>query len=347
MKHSILKILLLLFWQLSSIYSQTSTARFLYWSPSAEITAMGGAGVAIVNNSFAAYYNPASFAFGKGLGFSSSFMQPFCTFSNTTQFMLAVSFPIVGVGKIGFSFNGFWIENQVRTRENSPEPLGLSNDPPEFFSPTHYQIKASYAGKLADNISLGGSFSFLRINLSKVQAGEEMGDGTASIILLDAGFLINDLWEEVTYKPEEKNTNSIINNNISPGVTIGFSLLNFGPEISYIYEAQSDPAPSIALLGFSYTPIFSEVFRSRVLIDFEKRIYDSNTLDYIHFGGEVLLYKIISLRGGYAYNNINSDLSFPTFGAGVNYKFIYANVSRYIKHVLPTWQFDIKISLEN
>ena len=346
MKQKLLHLILLLCFPIMELVSQSSTARFLYWSPSAEITAQGGAGVAIANNSFSAYYNPASFAFSKSTGIASSFMQPFSSFQNTSQFMLSLSYPTKGMGTFALSLNSFWIENVARTGPDSPDILGAARDQPKIFEPTNYQIKASYANKIANNIAVGVSASVLHIALSKMPTSFEHGGGATTSVLLDAGFLITDLWQEGTYKLKYDSINVPPNDNLSRGVVIGVSILNIGPKISFIDNSQGDPPPSVFLLGISYTPLYSNLVSSRLLVDLEKRIYDSNTLDYIHYGGEVLLYNMISLRSGYVMNNINADQSYPTVGLGINYLFFNANISRYKKYLVPTWQFDAKINLE-
>lgn len=346
MKKNIFLIMLIFFLPLLNSFSQTSTARFLYWSPSAEITAMGGAGVAIVDNSLSAYYNPAGLGFNKTFNVAGSFMQPFPSFKNTAQLMLSSHFPLEGIGTFALSLNSYWLENQIRTGTNDPSPIGGVNDNPKLFTPTNYQIKLTYADNISDNFAFGASVSFLRIKLSPIPTEAEVGSGTSSNLLVDVGILVKDLLTEGTYTTEPVDSNSVFVDNIRPGVSIGFSILNLGPEISFIDDAQSDPSPSFALFGFSYTPFYTYEFTSRLLLDVEKRIYDSDEIDFIHVGGEVQFFKLISLRGGYLFNNVNDDLSYPTFGLGLNLKLLSVNVSRYKKYIVPTWQFDTKISLE-
>lgn len=327
-------------------YSQKSAARFLYWPPSAESTSLGGAGVSIIDNSFSAYYNPSSFAFSKKLNIAGSFMQPFSSFQNTAQFMLSLACPIEEFGTLALSLNSFWSDNQIRTSENDPSALGGAADNPKLFDPTNYQIKLSYANRIMDNLSVGLSLSFLRIGLTPLAAGQEQGDGNVSTVLFDLGFLVKDLFNDITYSKLSSNNQSLSDRKIQKGITIGLSVLNLGPEIFFINKAQSDPPPSFAILGFSYTPVITDIISSKILVDFEKRIYDSNKLDYIHTGGEIQFWDLVSLRVGYSFNNINADQSFPTYGIGINYKSISANLSRYKKYFLSTWQFDTRISLE-
>jgi hypothetical protein len=272
-------------------------------------------------------------------------MQPFPSFGNTAQFMFSISCPFKELGTVALTLNSYWMDAQLRTGSWGPDTYGILEEP-KLFKPSNYQIKASYSNALSGNVSIGLSASILRIVLSSSGTESEQGNGEVSTILLDAGVLVKDLFNMATYQSKADTLDNITNDNIHPGISVGFSLLNFGPKIYYIDNAQKDPSPSIALLGFVYTPIITSTISARILMDFEKRIYDSNKLDYIHSGAEFILYKMFSLRGGYAANIISPELSYPTFGIGINYKFIYANVSRYKKYLLPTWQFDTKISLE-
>lgn len=346
MKKNILLMMLIFFLPVLNSFSQTSTARFLYWSPSAEITAMGGAGVAIVNNSLSAYYNPAGLGFNRSLNVAGTFMQPNSSFYNTAQAILSVSFPFEDVGTFAASLNAYWFENQLRTGSNDPSPFSMTRDQPEFFDPTHLQIKLSYATEIGNDISLGISTSLLMNSLITGPTEGEKGKGSNTTLMADIGILVKDLLMGATFTPLPIDSATVITDNIRPGVSIGFSFLNLGPKIFFIDKEQSDPPPSFALLGISYTPIYTYGFTSRLLLDIEKRIYDSDKIDFIHFGGEVRLFKLVSLRAGYLLNNVNDDLSYPTFGFGINLKLLNVNVSRYKKYIVPTWQFDAKISLE-
>lgn len=346
MKKNILLMMLIFFLPVLNSFSQTSTARFLYWSPSAEITAMGGAGVAIVNNSLSAYYNPAGLGFNKTFNVAGTFMQPYSTFYNTAQSILSVYSHFEDVGTFAISLNAYWFENQVRTSSNEPSPIGMTRDKPDFFDPTHLQIKLSYATEIANDISFGISTSLLMNSLSPQPTEGEREGGSNTTLMADIGILVKDLLMGTTFTSQPIDSATVITDNIRPGVSIGFSVLNLGPKIFFIDKEQSDPPPSFALLGISYTPIYTYGFTSRFLLDIEKRIYDSDEIDFIHLGSEVRLFKLVSLRVGYLFNNVNDDLSYPTFGFGINLKLLNVNVSHYKKYVVPTWQFDAKISLE-
>lgn len=344
--HLKLLVLLLSLFSICIVFPQTSTARFLYWQPSAEIRALGGAGVSIVGNSFSAYYNPASFAFDTTLNFSASFTQPFSDFKNTSHTFISASLPIKNVGTFAISLNAFWIENQVRTSEESPEQLGVISDNPELFNPTHWQLKLSYANKINDNIAFGVNLNLLSISLTDLSFGESDFTGTSFAFLLDGGVLIKDILSEVTYLDVKPIQNLWIDNTNHSGFSLGFSLLNLGQNISYYDPTYKDSPPAFALFGFSYWPVFTNLFSDRILIDYEKKLYDSGKYDLIHIGNEIVLFKLVSLRGGYVINTGDIQENYFTYGLGVKTKYFSVNVARYNQFIKSSWHFDARLTLE-
>ena len=333
------KILLVLFFAaLSNVSAQSSTARFLYWSTSAETAALGGAGSAIPGNSFSAFLNPAGLAFQKAFTVGSSFYQPFSPFDFNAQFLLTVSHADDSFGALGMTMGGYWSQAQLRTGNGGYE-YGVLQDNPSILEPTNFQYKLSYAKKIKKHLSAGMSFSVLGVRLANKPTESEQGNGETVAALADFGILFTNFLPNSTYSKSGGEGNNF------KGFSFGLSILNLGPDIFYIDEVQADPPPSLILLGISYSPFYSENINSRVLIDFEKRLYDSDDLDFIHTGGEVTIYDIISLRLGYQLNNINND-SFFTYGAGIRYRALSFNIARFKKYILTSWQFDVQISSE-
>src|SRR3990172_2774730 len=152
------------------LFSQNSTVRFMLWQPSARSMAMGGAGVAVTDNSFAAFYNPAALAFSK-INLSTSYVEPFPFLENTIHSLTALAIPLRGIGVFGFSANRFWMEGQAYTDESGPEILGGDFVDTNFFKSTHWELKLSYAALLSENVSAGINVSFLKINLAEVNVG--------------------------------------------------------------------------------------------------------------------------------------------------------------------------------
>jgi hypothetical protein len=325
-------------------FAQSSTARFLYWQPSAEITAMGGAGVAIPDNAFAAYYNPASFGFAKSFRIAASYVKPNPTFDGDIHSMISFSCPIQSFGTVAVSLNSFWLGMNYRTGEASPEPIGTFGDP-GILSPTHIQLKLSYASLINENISIGFSVSYLRMDLDK-DLSLPNGTRSFSTILLDGGIIFKNLFSDVSSNSTNEISNKIIDDTNNKGLSAGLSLLSFGPTISFIDAEQSDPPPSMIVLGFNYYHELTNSIGASMLLDFEKRIFDSKTLDYIHIGDDILFFRIFSIRTGYVIDTQNSNTSYFTFGFGAKIKFAAMNISHYKKFLTPAWHIDAKFNVE-
>lgn len=98
----------------TTIYSQSSTARFLFLQPSSVVIFLGGAAVSMPNNSFVAYYNPASFSFINTFGMAASFERFFSSFYNDIHSMIKFVNPFEEFGSVALTFNLFWLDPQIR-----------------------------------------------------------------------------------------------------------------------------------------------------------------------------------------------------------------------------------------
>jgi hypothetical protein len=329
--------------------AQNSTATFLYWQPSARSYAMGGIGSALSDDIYSTYYNPAGLAFSKKITLTGSFVKPFPFFGNIANSFFGISLKIDDSNALGISSNLFWMGKQIRTSEASPEPIGVED------TPFHWNIKLSYSYLIFNNFSAGISAGILHINLSDRPVGEEHSTGTATTILVDAGILAKDLLQESTFEPDEGENKyppffdwllEIGEDYRSRGFSVGMSISNLGPDIAYIDEVQSDPSPSKLLLGLTYNVFSSKPLGIVLGTDFEKRLHESNTLDYLHMGGEIKLFKVLNLRMGYFLNTIENGYSYLTYGGGISLKFLSINVARYNRSLESTWHFDSVVSFE-
>ncbi|MEN8194304.1 MAG: hypothetical protein ABFS12_15900, partial [Bacteroidota bacterium] len=289
-------------------------------------------------------YNPASFAISQNYWGAVSFEKPFSSFKNQTHSMISVALPTKDYGVFAITLNNFWSESPAFTSTGGPDIIGLANDKPELFSPTHIQLKGSYANMLSENMAFGISLSLLNTSYSNVQVGQEQGSGEAFTVLVDAGFLMNNLFVNSTYTKPTKLKNNFIQGEENLGFSVGFALLNFGPKIFFIDKEQEDYPPSLILLGFSYWALSTDFISTKIAFDLENRIYDSGGFDYIHIGSDLRFYKLFSIRAGYVFDNVNSELSYFTVGGGLITKYGSFNVARYKKYITPTWSFDIRIN---
>ena len=169
-------------------------------------------------------------------------------------------------------------------------------------------------------------------------------------MLFGAGVLLRDILPEATWKPPLNHNSTFLNRYADArersGLSVGFSLSNAGPSISFIDNAQKDNPPTLISIGTAYFPVSSPVFTLLFSIDFEKEIFESSPLDYLHLGDEITLFNIVSLRSGYFLDTNSPTTSYFTFGGGIHLKFFSFNIARYKRSLLPSWHFDGTISLE-
>ena len=329
--------------------AQNSTATFLYWQPSARSYAMGGIGSSLTDDIYSAYYNPSGLAFSEKLTIAGSFVNPYPFLGNIANSFFGISLRIDSSNSIGISTNLFWMGKQVRTLENDPSPVGVED------TPVHWNAKLSYSYAIFNNLSVGLSAGILKINLSDFKVGEEQNVGTTTTFLLDAGIQARALLSESTF---------IINDTAkgySPffdwlietgeayrfrGFSIGISVTNLGPDISYVDQVQSDSPPSKLLLGLTYNAVASNAFGMLFGIEYENRFFTSTSANFFHLGGELKLFKILNFRMGYFTQMADDGLSYLTYGGGISLKFLDLNIARYNRSIESTWHFDLVISTE-
>ena len=316
---------------------QVAGARFLLWRPTATSNSMGGVGTAISQDAFAGYFNPAGLAFSKGFNLAGSFERPIPFLGNTAHSFIGASGNVGPVGAFGLSANLFWKGEYVRTVSNGPTPLGVQK-------PFDWQVKASYARLLSDGLSVGGSLSVLTQELSDVGTEHEQGQGRSTAVLFDAGFMASDLITEATWDPggpdEEAPLRDISDPLSHRGVSLGVALLNLGKKTSFIDANQPDNLPWLLSVGFAYSPVRSNVTGLLLAVDLEKQLYEHSTLDYVHWGAELRIIRLVSIRGGYFQDTYGPKNSYGTWGAGVHLRFMSFNVARYTRSLLPSWDFD-------
>lgn len=327
--------------------AQNSTARFLLWQPSAVSNAMGGVGTSLYGDAFAAYYNPAALAFAKSVTLSGSFVKPLPFFGDIAHSYFAASYRSNSFGTIAASANLFWRGAQVITSELDPTPLGGID---EF----DWSGKISYALPIRKDLAVGASLSLLRINLldfdieNQRPIGGERGNGNATAIMFDLGILFKNLLTPATYSPSGRVSDFIeklADVRQERGLSLGLSLLNSGAKVFFIDHAQADHLPTRLRLGLAYWPIQSTTFGFMLASDFEKQLYESSKLDYIHFGGEAKLLSLFCVQGGYFFDTFGSKNSNYTLGGGVHTKYLSVNLARYTRAILPSWHVDGTLSM--
>jgi hypothetical protein len=324
------------------LIAQTSTARFLLWQPSAVSNAMGGAGVALHRDIYSVSYNPSALAFVPGVSAAGSFEKPIPFFGNIVYSFLGASVATRSAGAFAASVNLYSMGKQARTLPNGPDIIGVDEA-------SHWQIKFSYAYAFSPAVAFGISANFLHIGLSKFGTAMEQGTGRTNALFADAGFLVREILQETTIEGRNETPIGFVNDmakTSEKGISLGIAILNLGPKVSFIDKQQSDNLPAILCFGLSYSPFQSGIASFRLAADYRKSLLGDPTLDYVNLGGEVLVFKILALRAGYALDPTKPATSHDTFGFGIETKYFSVNIARYERTILPTWHYDCMISLE-
>jgi hypothetical protein len=328
-----------------SLLSQETAARFLLITPSARSMGMGGAGTAFFDDAFAAFYNPAGLSFQKPINITGSFVEPL-PFDNDVEYSsMSIMLFQNNLGTFAFSGNIYALGNSVWTGEDSPVILGTYNS-------KAWVGRFYYAKEISKDIAMGLSINYMRYRLTKLEisVGTERGKGITHSIFYNFGLLIRNFLSNATYNPGDfslgQNLKDITYYVPRQGISIGFSLLNFGPKITFIDHKQADNLPSVLSLGLCYYPVDSRVVSVAIATDLENQIYEDGILNYAHFGMEYNLLGLFSIRTGYALDTYGPKNSYNTFGFALTTRYISFDVARYNRVIKSNWQYSARFNLE-
>ena len=286
-----------------------AAANFLLFSPSARAGGMGDAYVAIVDDADATFFNPAALANDELRSLSTTMYRPVPSLANDifTSFG-AYTQPFGGVGNFGISMIYTSLGTQFRTDEQGQD-LGT-------FTSFGVAFGVSYGAYITKSLSLGITTKLIHQNLAGSGAGAEQGSGTGTSFGADVGFL----WKPGTF-------------------SLGWSLRNVGPNMTFIDADQADPLPQTFTIGVGWQFLNRENYSFLIAADVYKPLPDEGfgsfisgwsdgtvseelkDMDY-HAGGEwkYSLSEVTSfaVRAGYTFDHDGNRKS-PPFGFGLKY----------------------------
>jgi hypothetical protein len=304
----------------------TAAASFLLFEPSARASAMGNAYVAIADDANATYYNPAALADFNRRSVSTTFYKPVPNLaSDIFSSFAAYTHPFDGIGNLGFSIIYTSLGKQFHT-DAQGNSLG------EFTS-FGMGLGVSYGTHLFKNLSVGVTAKFIHENLSNssnVQVGDERGKGAGTSFAGDFGLM---------WKPQSR-------------LTIGASLRNVGPNMTFIDADQADPLPQNFTLGVAFVPYKNDKSRFLITTDIYKPLPDREggffsfatgwTNDTPDAEFKDIDYKIgaewqytlseesaFALRAGY-WHDEDGKRKVPTAGLGLKYNWATFDISYFI-----------------
>jgi hypothetical protein len=294
----------------------TSSMAFLKIPVGARAEAMGGAYVAVANDAFAAFWNPAGIAqYGtrwqgkyvvdpnkapEGVKAPPSGMQKLFTGGNgvglvRNDWIADISYNALTfiqplpVGTLGLMAASLTTADMEITTEYRPNGTG------DYFSYSDMLVGMSYGLAMTDNFSFGVTAKYAR---------EVLADTQMENVMLDLGTYYWTGWRDLR---------------------LAVALVNFGPntkpngtydtydalgnELEKDFKAYSPPVEF--RLGAAYTPIAIEQHKLLVSTQLNHPIDNSEN---VKLGAEYSFAGMVFLRGGY---KVNTDEDRYTFGAGV------------------------------
>lgn len=307
----------------------TTSLQFLKVMPTARAAAMGDAFVTLAAGADAVFWNPAGIVRTTAIDVTGTITM---WLFDTRQGALAAAIPLEEYGTIGIQLQYVDFGSIEVTRTENLRMIGYGSDmhynpglTGETFSPFSYLVGVSYAKRLTDRFSTGGTVKFLNESLwgSETaivpQTGEKVNT-YARVVLFDFGMQYNTGFKSIK---------------------LGIAVQNFGSQVKFAKESYSAPlafriGTAADLLGPDALLGASEQNRVTLAYDlFQPNDYTQQ----MHVGLEYGFEDFFFLRGGYKINYDNDNL---TFGAGVRYPvegiplsvdYSYGNMGSYLPAV--------------
>ena len=285
-----------------------STAPSLTIPPGARPNGMGEAYVAIADDATAGWWNVGALPFvaNRSLAFMYSALVPDLASDVNYQFV-GYSSPTGDIGAWGVSIIYLSYGKSIAT--------GAEGNTLGEFTSWEGALTASYGMSLGDNVGVGLSLKYVRVDLAPAEFTQDNVEGAGSSFAVD----VAGLWKMA-----------------GPRLNIGAAVTNMGPDIAFIDREQSDALPFTARVGVAYTALTDEVSNFLVTLDVEQSLVwlidnqvDRRRSEIWHGGAEYRYVNLLAGRIGYVYDK-DGDFNAATYGLGFIYKdklsLDYANV---------------------
>ena len=294
MKKTVLINIILILLSASSLFAQLfpvlggqragiSTAQFLKIGVGARATAVGDAFVAISDDASALYWNPAGLAQFKGqeVIFSHS-----AWLVDINHDFLGAVYHLDGENTFGVSLTSLWMDQMQVTTEFAPFGTG------EYFGFSDIAIGISYARRMTEEFSFGGTVKYVEETLDRISM---------------RGFMI-DLG--TYYRTGLGSTRfAVVVSNFGSELAPDGEIVLVGKRENS--EWQSFAPPTIFRIGFAFEPIDTE---EHILTTAIQLNHPNDNSENVSLGAEYSWKKMLYLRGGYKFNVDEQDF---TLGAGV------------------------------
>ncbi len=223
-------------------------AIFLLIAPGARAGGMGEAQVAVANDAYASYWNPAGLGFLEGQELAMMHVNWLPGLADDLYyefFAFRKKYPTLGT--IGGHLIFLNLGEQIRTSETGDE-LGT-------FTSYMSAFALSYSALISPTQSIGLNAKVSYQHLVEMGAGSEKGKGTSTDFGFDVGYMHKE-W-------------------LLPNMILGLNLSNIGPKVSFIDPDQADPQPTNLTLGLNYALVNSEFNKLNIVYDVDKLLVSS------------------------------------------------------------------------
>ncbi len=280
---------------------------FLTFEPGARANAMGRSYCAIADDAYGMWWNPGATAFNKNTQLAGTHI-PWMAGSGIEDMFyeyLGWNQSFYGIGNINAHI--IWMDAGTQTQTNSQNVvLG------DFHSFDVAGVMGYSYELVPEKIGIGGNFKLLYSYLAP-GTGLTEKEGAAFSFAFDLGAKFQDVFV--------------------PNLDAGVVLQHIGPDITFVDVEQADPCPMTFRLGAAYTAFDNPMNRFIVTAEASKILANDDPLyqrlitGFKYFdetiygvGAEYTYLQLISLRGGY-YADVVGEVTGPSFGLGVQYKF--------------------------
>ena len=268
-------------------------AQSLLFAPGARAEGMARAGVALVNDANAIWWNPAALAFIRGHDASASYYNLVPGLAEDVNYTyLTYAQRVEGLGGIGGSF--------TYLNYGKSEATDVDGNVIEEFNSYELAPTIAYGTDLVPNMGIGVALKLVRVDLAPANVTQDQVAGQGTTFAADFGWL---------YKiPSWK-------------AAMAATVSNIGPDIAFVDEEQSDPLGRNVRFGMAYAPFETEAHRFTLTADAVRYLLPGRVLavDQWGVGGEYEFNRLIALRTGY-YSDPIGDIEDVTFGLGLMFK---------------------------